>query len=52
MISTIFEVLSNAFDPLYVDDRCELQKKKDKEGWIIISILMTIAIGIAYIKSI
>ena len=49
MISTIFEFLSKAFDPLYVDDRCELKKKKDKDGWLIVSVLMFIVLSIAYI---
>lgn len=49
MIKVIYEVLCNAFDPLYVDDRCELKKKKDKEGWVVVSILMFTALSIAYI---
>ncbi len=49
MFKVIYEVLCNAFDPLYVDDRCELEKKKDKEACLIVSVLMFIALSIAFI---
>jgi hypothetical protein len=49
MLSVIFEHLYNAFDPLYVDDRCELEKQKDKEGTIVVSLSLGIALGIAYL---
>ena len=49
MLSVIFEHLYNIFDPLYVDDRCELQKQKDKKGTIIVSLMLGVALGIAYL---
>lgn len=49
MLSVIFEFFNNTFDPLYVDDRCELQKKKDKKGTIAISLILGITLGIAYL---
>lgn len=49
MLSVIFENLYNVFDPLYVDERCELQKKKDKEASIAVSLLLVVAFGIAYL---
>lgn len=45
----MFEHLFNAFDPLYVDERCELRKKKDKEASIAVSLLLVVAFGIAYL---
>lgn len=49
MLSVIFEHLYNIFDPLYVDDRCELQKQKDKKGTIIVSLMLGIGLGIGYL---
>jgi hypothetical protein len=49
MLSVIFEHLFNTFDPLYVDDRCELQKKKDKEASVAVSLLLIVTFGIAYL---
>ena len=49
MLSIVFEYLFNAFDPLYVDERCELQKQKDKEASIAVSLILGVALGIAYV---
>ena len=49
MLSVIFEHLYSAFDPLYVDDRCELQKKKDKKATIVVSLILGVTLGIAYL---
>lgn len=49
MFSSIFEFFYNAFDPLYVDERCELQKEKDKRGSIIVTTLLFIVVIIGYI---
>jgi len=49
MLSVIFEHLYNLFDPLYVDDRCELQKQKDKEACIAVNLILGVTLGIAYL---
>lgn len=49
MFSTMFEFFYNAFDPLYVDDRCELQKEKDKRGSIVVTVLLLVVLIIGYI---
>lgn len=49
MFSIMFEHLYCAFDPLYVDERCELQKEKDKKASIGVSLILGVALGIAYL---
>ena len=49
MISMIFDFFYNAFDPLYIDDRCELQKQKDKEATITVSLIFGVALCIYYL---
>ena len=49
MINMIFEFFNSTFDPLYVDDRCELQKQKDKEATIAVSLILGVALGIGYL---
>lgn len=49
MFTSMFEFFYNAFDLLYVDERCELQKEKDKKGSIVVTTLLFIVIIIGYI---
>lgn len=45
----MFEFFYNAFDPLYVDERCELQKEKDRRGSIVVTVLLLVVLIIGYI---
>lgn len=49
MFRTMFEFFYNAFDPLYVDERCELQKEKDRRGSIVVTVLLLVVLIIGYI---
>ena len=46
MLDWLISTISDAYDPLYVDDRCEYQKQRDKEASFIVFCIMVTIISI------